>query len=129
VSAKDQNAAQQVRTYLAALPPASRKVLRQLREVIRTSAPGAVEHFSYRMPGFKLDGKPLVWYAAFTRHVSLFPMTGAIRRAHAAELTGYKMSTGTIQFPLADPLPVKLVKRLVKARVAEVRGERGAHFI
>lgn len=107
--------------YFAALPPPVRKRMKEIRDMVRDIAPDAVEVFSYGIPGFKLDGKPLVWYAAFAHHTSLYPMTASIRKAHAAALEGYKMSTGTVQFPLDKPLPTALVKRLVKARLAELR--------
>ena len=112
---------EQVRAYVAALPPRARRRMQEMRTIIRSVAPDAVEHFSYRIPGFRLDGKVFVYYAAFKEHTSLYPMGAKIREAHAAALKGYKMSTGTIQFPLDKALPVALVKRLVRARAAEVR--------
>ena len=119
---------EQVRAYLAALPPRARRHMKEIRSLIRSVAPDATESFSYRMPGFRLDNRVFLYYAAFAAHCSLYPMGAKIRHGNtgvglaiAAALKGYKTSTGTIQFPLDKPLPLALMKRLIKARMAEVR--------
>src|SRR5262245_24774345 len=96
----------QIRAYLATQPAPQRRFLQQLRKTIRAAAPGATEHFSYRIPGFKLDGRPLVWYAGFKNHCSIYPITGRIREANRAALKGYETSKGTVRLPLTKPVPV-----------------------
>ena len=111
----------QTRKYHVAAPPETRRRLKLIHGLVRRIAPKSVEVFSYGIPGFRLNDKPFVWYAAFAHHISLYPMTASIRRAHAKALKGYKTSTGTVQFPLERPLPIPLIKKLIRARAQEIR--------
>jgi len=105
--------------YLARVPEPARSTLQRTREVIRSAAPPeATEGISYGMPALKYKGS-LVYYAAFKDHCSLFPGSGTVLATFKKELAGYRTSKGTLQFPLDKPLPVGLLKKIVKARVAE----------
>ena len=107
-----------VTEYFAALHPESRRMMRELRKAIRTAAPGAKEVISYGMPTFK-QRRMLVFYGAFKDHCSLFPHSARVVEKFKKELTEYQTSRGTIQFPLNRPIPQSLVKRIVRARIAE----------
>ena len=108
--------------YFAEVPKPALGPLRRLRSAIRSVVPrDAREVISYRMPAFKRDSV-LVWYAAFAHHVSLFP-GGSVLAQFADDLRDYKTGRGTVQFPLDKPLPIPLIKRIVKARVLEVEGK------
>jgi uncharacterized protein YdhG (YjbR/CyaY superfamily) len=110
--------------YLATLGSDERAALERLRKTIHAAAPGAEECISYQLPAFRLDGKPLVAFGATAQHCAFFPMSGTIVEAHADELEGYDTSKGTIRFQPDDPLPVTLVRKLVKARIAETAARR-----
>ena len=104
--------------YLACVPEPARSTLNKIRAAIRSAVPPeATETISYGMPAFKYKGV-LVWFAAFAKHCSLFP-TASVIETFKSELKGFATSKGTIQFPTDKPLPTALVKKLVRARVAQ----------
>lgn len=106
---------------MATLPGPARSALARLRAAIRSAAPReATETISYGIPAFKAK-RVLVWYAAFSTHCSLFP-TAAVIDAFRRELAPYTIAKGTVQFPIGKPLPVALIKKLVRARAALAKG-------
>ena len=106
-----------VEDYLSKLPANTREKAESLRNAIRQAAPEAEEAVSYNIPAFRWKGM-LVWYAAFKNHIGFYPKASAIA-AFKKELAGYKTSKGAIQFPIDEPIPVALVKRIVKFRLRE----------
>jgi uncharacterized protein YdhG (YjbR/CyaY superfamily) len=112
---------QTVDEYFDRLSAPALKALHQIREAIRSVVPPeSIEIISYQMPAFR-HKKVLVWYAAFANHCSLFP-TAAVIDAFKDELKGFSTSKGTIHFPLNKPMPIALIKKLVKARVKQNEG-------
>jgi uncharacterized protein YdhG (YjbR/CyaY superfamily) len=120
---KHKAAPKTVDEYLARIPEPARTTLNKIRAVIRSVVPAeTTEAISYGVPTFKYKG-PVIWYAAFSKHCSLFP-TAAVIEKFKDELKGYRTSKGTIQFPLDKPLPASLVKKMVKARIAEIENKK-----
>lgn len=109
--------AKNISEYLKSVPPGMRPVLRQLRATIRAAAPDAEEGISYRIPVFKLHG-PLVFFAAFEDHCSLFVPSKALVASFKKELKGYHAVGATIHFTPDHPLPSSLVRKIVRARIA-----------
>jgi uncharacterized protein YdhG (YjbR/CyaY superfamily) len=103
--------------YIEGFPPEIQVILSKLRAAVKKAAPQAVEKISYQMPAFYLNGN-LVYFAAFKNHIGFFPTSSGVA-AFQKELAKYATSKGTIQFPLDKPLPLDLIKRIVKFRVKE----------
>jgi len=112
-----------VEEYLAAVPEPAHSTLKKVRTTIRSVVPAeTTEVISYGIPAFRYKGM-LVWYAAFSDHCSLFPTASVIAK-FKDELKDYRISKGTIQFPVDKPLPAALLKKMVKARLAEIEDKK-----
>ncbi|MBV8438106.1 MAG: DUF1801 domain-containing protein [Silvibacterium sp.] len=116
----DKRPAATVDEYLALVPEPARTTLEKLRANIRAAAPEATEVISYGMPAFKYRGRGLVAIAAFKKHCSLFPMSGAVIDRFKDDLEGFHTSKGTLQFPVDRPLSAALLKKIIKARMVEI---------
>jgi uncharacterized protein YdhG (YjbR/CyaY superfamily) len=125
-----QSVPKSVDEYIAAQPGSVRPKLEQVRAAIRRAVPEAVEGIGYRMPGYKLHGKPMLYFAGFKEHYSLFAASGTFFGALEDELKGYELRKGTVHFALAKPVPVKLISRIAKLRAdgvaATVKKSHGA---
>jgi uncharacterized protein YdhG (YjbR/CyaY superfamily) len=109
--------------YLAGVKPDQRAALAKLRETIRAAAPKAEECISYGLAAFRLDGHPLVAFGAWATHCALYPMSSATVAVFEDQLAPFETSKGTIRFSAKKPIPSALVKKLVKARMAENAGK------
>lgn len=104
--------------YIKSFPKDVRQRLEQIRTIIKNTAPDAEESISYAMPAYKLNGKPLVYFAAFKNHIGFYA-TPSGHSEFAKELSKYKQGKGSVQFPLDKPLPLGLITKIVKFRVKE----------
>jgi uncharacterized protein YdhG (YjbR/CyaY superfamily) len=110
--------------YIAAAPKEKQATLTKLRKAIKAAAPQATESPSYGIVGYKLQRKPVIYFGYWKAHYAIYGLGNNVTAAHAADLKEYLQSKGTIQFPADKPLPYRLVTKMVKARVAEIKGSQ-----
>lgn len=111
-----------VEDYLAAQPPATRKILEKVRAAIRKAMPGAAETISYNILAYKIDGRAVLYLAGWKEHLSIYPVGAAF----GDEIKPYIAGKGTLKFPLCAKIPVSLIARIAKFRAAEAQAKRSA---
>jgi uncharacterized protein YdhG (YjbR/CyaY superfamily) len=109
--------------YIAVQPKPTQAILKRVRSIIGKAMPAAEEVISYQIPVYKLHARPVIYFAGWKQHYSLYPATARLVEAFKDELAPYEVSKGTIRFPLSEPVPVKLIERIAKFRMTEV-GDR-----
>jgi uncharacterized protein YdhG (YjbR/CyaY superfamily) len=107
-----------VEAYIASHSPEVQPILSSIRNIIKKNAPAAAESISYGMPAYKTNGKPLVYFSAFQNHIGFYATPNG-HEAFAKELAGYKQGKGSVQFPIKDPMPLKLIAEIVQFRVQQ----------
>jgi uncharacterized protein YdhG (YjbR/CyaY superfamily) len=111
--------------YIAGFPPGTRRLLVELRAIVRDVAPGATERISYDMPAFYLRGRSLIYFAGYEHHVGLYPVTGAVAEELEEELRPFRHGRSTVRFRLDRPLPGALVRRIMQLRVGNTGDAEG----
>ena len=111
-----------VQEYIASFPAEVQPVLNRIREIVFEKAPSAVEGFAYQMPSYKLNGKPLLYFACYKSHVGLYA-TPNVHMAFASELAGYKQGKGSVQFPLNQPIPYDLIGMIIEYKIEELKSK------
>ena len=106
--------------YIAAQPDALQSVFNRMRNTVRKALPGAQEVISYKMPAYEMKGQRVIFFAGWKQHYSLYPVGARLVAAYENELASYEVSTGTIRFPISEPVPVKLIEQIAKFRAKEV---------
>jgi uncharacterized protein YdhG (YjbR/CyaY superfamily) len=106
--------------YITSQPEAAQGVLERVRRTIRKALPGAEEAISYQIPAYELNGRPVIYFAGWRHHYSVYPSTDRLVAAFNDDLARYEVSKGTIRFPLSEPVPVKLIEGIAKVRAQEV---------
>jgi uncharacterized protein YdhG (YjbR/CyaY superfamily) len=105
--------------YIVQFPPETQQALKQVRQVIITTCPEAAEYISYAMPAYKLNGNPLVYFAGYKNHVGFYA-TPTGHEAFKEALSRYKQGKGSVQFPLTEPMPLELIKKIVLFRIENI---------
>lgn len=113
-----------VEDYIASFPASTQKLLKQVRKAIKAAAPKSEELISYGMPGYKLNGKALVYFAGYEHHVGFYATPTGHKRFEK-QLSKYKQGKGSVQFPIDEPMPLKLISDITKFRAAENAAKYG----
>jgi uncharacterized protein YdhG (YjbR/CyaY superfamily) len=113
-----------VAEYLAAQPPHVRSVLKRVRTIVRKALPKATEGISYQIPVIKIDGRMVLYFAGYAKHVAIYPVTEGLLRELGDEIRDRLHHKATLQFPLDEPLPTHLIARIAKVMAAEVNGAK-----
>jgi uncharacterized protein YdhG (YjbR/CyaY superfamily) len=116
--------ARSVDEYIASQPEEAQEILERVRSAIRKAVPAAEEGISYKIPTYKLHGRPVLHFAGWKQHYSLYPATKRVVAAFKNELAPYEIGKGTIRFPLSQPVPARLIGRIAKFRAKEVAANR-----
>ena len=112
--------------YIAGFPRPVQTILTRVRNIVRKAVPNADEGISYQIPTYKVQGRPVLYFAAFKEHYSIYPSNAALVAAFKDELERYELSKGTIRFPLSEPVPVTLIERIATFRAKEVAVQQKA---